>query len=269
MHPRVSLHQVAMMDRPTAAFIDYCRAHAIAAMTLVTPKLFTPGDLAAARAALTPDGPQATTVNHLFAVHPNLPDDTGLAAQNLTAAIDAAASLGARQIYLISGGRAHLDWESAAARFAALLAPVLPRAAANNVRLLVENASAMNVDIHLAHTLPDAITLAQTAKIGLCLELHACWMEASLAANIARAAPLTGLVQVSDYVPGDRTTPCRAVPGDGMIPLEAILEVVLATGYTGLFDLELVGPRIATEGPESACARAAETLSNLLVKLGA
>ncbi|HMP56081.1 MAG TPA: TIM barrel protein [Novosphingobium sp.] len=137
------------------------------------------------------------------------------------------------------------------------------------VRLLVENASALNVDMHMAHTLRDAVRLAEIAGIGLCLELHACWMEGGLKDHFRRALPITGLVQVSDHVLGDRTTPCRAVPGDGVIPLERLLGDLLDLGYTGLFDLELVGPRIAEEGPDSACTRAAEYMSNLLHKLGA
>src|SRR3546814_5618290 len=79
--------------------------------------------------------------------------------------------------------------------------------------------------------------------------------------------PLTGLVQVSDYVLGDRTAPCRAVPGDGAIPLESVIGGILELGYDGLFDLELVGPRIAEEGAASACTRAAGYLSHLLTKL--
>jgi sugar phosphate isomerase/epimerase len=59
------------------------------------------------------------------------------------------------------------------------------------------------------------------------------------------------------------------VPGDGVIPLERLLGEVLAAGYTGLFDLELVGPRIAAEGPTQASARAAENLSEMLNRLGA
>lgn len=79
--------------------------------------------------------------------------------------------------------------------------------------------------------------------------------------------PMTGLVQVSDYVLGDRTAPCRAVPGDGAIPLERILGDVLDAGYAGVFDLELVGPRIDAEGARPATTRAAETLSRMLTKL--
>lgn len=269
MHPRVSLHQVAFLKHATTEFVDFCRAQGIGRMTLVTPRLFEPGGIDEAEAALAAGGPRATTVNHLFAVHPDLPDDNGTAADGLIRAIEATRRLGGSQIYLISGGRGRLDWEAAAARFTDLIAPCLPIAEAAGVRLLVENASAMNVDIHMAHTLPDAIHLAEIAGIGVCIELHACWMEGGLKDHLRRAVPLAGLVQVSDYVLGDRTTPCRAVPGDGAMPLERMLGDLLDLGYSGLFDLELVGPRIEAEGAASASARAADYLSNLLTKLGA
>ena len=268
MHPRVSLHQVAFIDRPTGEFIAHCDALGIAHMTLVTPKLMEPGGEAEAASALTAGGPRATTVNHVFAVHPDLEHDEGDAARRLDEAIRITARLGGSQIYLITGGRGSLDWEAAAARFAALIAPGRALATSLGIGLLVENASAMNADIHMAHTLPDAIRLAEIAGIGVCVELHACWMEGALRDHFRRALPLTGLVQVSDYVLGDRSTPCRAVPGDGAMPLEAMIGDLLDLGYQGLFDIELIGPRIAAEGAASASARAADYLSNLLIRLG-
>ena len=81
--------------------------------------------------------------------------------------------------------------------------------------------------------------------------------------------PNTGLVQISDYVSGDRSTPNRAVPGDGMVPNERLLRDLLDLGYEGVFDLELVGPRIEAEGCHAATRRACENLSELLTKLGA
>jgi sugar phosphate isomerase/epimerase len=74
---------------------------------------------------------------------------------------------------------------------------------------------------------------------------------------------------VSDYVYGDRTAPCRAVIGDGAIPLEHIIGELLDVGYSGVFDLELLGPRIQQEGAAAATKRAAENLSEILTKLGA
>jgi sugar phosphate isomerase/epimerase len=269
MHPRVSLHQVAFMAETTTEFLRACEQIGVSQTTLVTLKLMAPGGMDDARAGLAETGVRVGTVNHVFGVHPNLEADSGGAEAGLRQAIEMAAELGAGAIYLLSGGRGGLEWEAAAARFAALIAPCRDLANAAGVRLLVENANAFNADIHIAHTLPDAIALAKEAGIGLCLDLHGCWTEARLHPTIRRAIPLTGLVQVSDYVLGDRCTPCRAVPGDGVIPLERLLGEVLAAGYTGLFDLELVGPRIAAEGPAQASARAAANLSEMLTRLGA
>lgn len=269
MHPRVSLHQVAFVTESTRAFIDHCRAIGIQHVTLATPVLTRPGDLEDAEQALAAGGLRASTMNHMFGVYPNLESDTGEAAKHLLEAIDITARLGGNGIYLISGGRGSLDWEQAAERFAALIAPCKSSAEAKGVRLLVENASAPNVDIHSAHTLPDAIRMAEIAGIGVCIELHACWMEGNLRESFRRAMPRTGLVQVSDYVLGDRTTPCRAVPGDGVIPLERLIGDILYAGYAGLFDLELVGPRIDAEGARPATRRAADYLSELLTRLGA
>jgi sugar phosphate isomerase/epimerase len=268
LHPRISLHQVAMMDRDTPAFLAHCAASGIPTATLVTPKLAAPGALKATLAAL-PNAPRVTCLNHPFAIHPNLESDTGGAAEGLSQAIAMASALGAPSIYLISGGRGTFDWEAAAERFAALIAPGIAEAQAHGIRLLVENANAFNADIHIAHTLPDTLLLAETAGIDICLDLATCWAESGLKATFARALPHIGLVQVSDYVLGDRATPCRAVPGDGAIPLTRLIAQLLEAGYTGRFDLELVGPRITAEGAEAATLRAATWLSETLVKLGA
>lgn len=269
MHPRVSLHQVAMIDASTTAFVDHCRAIGVPHMTLATTSLTQPGGIAEAKAALAAGGPRVECLNHPFAPRPDLAGDDGGATARLLEAIDIAAGLGARSIYMVTGARGSLEWEGAAARFAELVAPCRAMAASKGVKLLVENAPAFNADRHMAHTLADTILLAETAGIGICIELHACWAEAGLKALFRRAMPITGLVQVSDYVLGDRCTPCRAVPGDGVIPIERLLGQVIEAGYEGVFDLELVGPRIEAEGARAATRRAAENLSEILTKLGA
>ena len=269
MHPRVNLHQVAFVTESTTAFIDHCRAIGVQSTTLATPLLMQPGGLDEARRALAAGGVRVECVNHPFAQFPDLDADQGQAGQGLLEAIAISAALGARSIYMLTGGRGALDWEAAAARFAELIGPCMPAAEAAAIALLVENAPAFNADRHIAHTLADAILLAETASIGLCLELHACWGEAGLKRLFRQAMPITGLVQLSDYVLGDRCTPCRAVPGDGVIPLERLLGDLLDAGYQGVFDLELVGPRIEAEGARAATRRAAETLSELLIRLGA
>ena len=74
-------------------------------------------------------------------------------------------------------------------------------------------------------------------------------------------------VQVSDFVIGSLCSPDRAVPGDGDIPLARILANVLATGYEGAFELEMVGPRIESEGYDGAIRRGAAYLDRLLSDL--
>lgn len=269
MHPRVSLHQVGFIKESTADFVTCCREIGMRNMTLVTPLLFQPGETESALEAMKGGDTSATIVNHPMVMGSDLsragPEET----ENLDKAISIAHTLGAKTIYLVSGGRGSFGWEEAAARFAELVAPCLPAARDKGVQLLVESASDFNVDIHIAHTLDDTIKLADIAGIGVCIDFHPVWFESALKEKFARAMPNTGLIQVSDYVAGDRTAPCRAVPGDGMIPLERLLGDVLEAGYEGVFDLELVGPRIEQEGPLAAGKRAAEKLSEMLERLGA
>jgi sugar phosphate isomerase/epimerase len=257
------------MNLPTAEFIAHCRALGVQEVTLVTPLLFQPGETEAALEALAKGGARCHTVNHPMAMGRSL-DTVGMEeTESLLRAIDVAAALGAPNIYMVSGGRGALLWDQAAERFAELVAPCLGPARDKGVRLLVETASHLNADMHFAHTLDDTIRLAEIAGIGVCIELAACWFEADLPTKFRRAMPLTGLVQISDYVAGDRATPNRAVPGDGMMPNEWLLRELLDAGYAGVFDLELVGPRIEEEGGFAASTRAAQNLSAMLVKLGA
>jgi hypothetical protein len=44
---------------------------------------------------------------------------------------------------------------------------------------------------------------------------------------------------------------------------------VLEAGYSGVFDIELVGPRIKAEGARPATERAAQMVSEILTRLGA
>jgi sugar phosphate isomerase/epimerase len=257
MHPRVCLHQVGFLGESTSAFVAFSRELGVGQVTLVDPP------------ARQVEGIRFANIAHPFALHPDLEHDAGGAAKSLNEAIDTAVAIGAPHIYLVTGARGTLDWEAAAACFAQLIGPCRAHAAARGVVLSVETANLLNADIHIAHTLDDTIRLAGTAGIGVTLDLGACWCEGDLAAKFARAVPNARLVQVSDYVPGDRSTPCRAVPGDGVVPLERLLGQLLDLGYTGLFDLELIGPRIAAEGPRAAFRRAVENLSEILVKLGA
>ena len=129
---------------------------------------------------------------------------------------------------------------------------------------LLEHTNQLRHDVGFVHSLRDAVDLARPVEVGVVVEVNVCWMERGLALTLAEAADLIGLVQVSDTMPGTHCTPDRAVPGDGIIPLGRVLGEVLATGYDGAFDLEMIGPRIEAEGYERAVPRAVSSLRNLL-----
>lgn len=269
MHPRVGLHQVALISDTTADFVAHCRAIGISHMTLSAGRLLEAAGFEDVQMALSLGGPRASVLSHPFGIYPDLERDEGGASEMLLRAIEMAAAVKADHIYCVSGGRGSLSWEAATERFAELIAPCRIAAEDAGISLLVETTSNFYGDLHIAHTLEDTIVLAETAGIGVCIDLPACWFEGNLIGKLRRAVPLAGLVQVGDYVPGDRSLPCRAVPGDGAIPLMRLIAEILGLGYEGIFDLELLGPRIEQEGARSATRRGAQNISTILGMLGA
>jgi len=189
--------------------------------------------------------------------------------ERIARALDTAATISAECLVFTTGPAGPLPWDEAAGALEAALAPVLPEAKARGVPFSIEHTNSLRVDVGFVHTLADAIDLARRLDVDVCMEVNACWAERGLAETVAHGVDRLGLVQVSDYAVGTLSTPNRLVPGDGDIPLERILGEVLAAGYAGCFDLELIGPRIEDEGYESACARSVERLTGMLAALGA
>src|SRR5262249_5033462 len=155
-------------------------------------------------------------------------------------------------------------WEEAAEAFSKAVAPGAAEAKAAGIPLLIEVTVQLNSDLHLVHTLRDAAILAEMPDIGINIDMFASCQEAGLKETIKRVMPRCHLCQVSDYMYGDRCTPGRAVPGDGVINVKRYLGWLLDAGYKGAFDLELIGPRIEKEGPFPSMKRAAEKTSEIL-----
>ena len=184
--------------------------------------------------------------------------------ERLCLALDAARTMGAECLVLTSGPARWLEWEAAADALESALEPVLTEARRSGVSLALEHTNSLRVDVSFVHTLGDAVDLAQRLGVGVCLECNACWGERGLGETIARSANCIRLVQVSDFVVGTLVTPDRAVPGDGDIPLPRIVAHLLDAGYQGVFDLELIGPRIEAEGYEPAIRRGLTAMEKML-----
>jgi sugar phosphate isomerase/epimerase len=245
---------VTFLGTPLAEQHSVWRELGLTRLSLIDSQLAEPG----LAQVVARDGYTVDTVYHLFQ-----------SGAGLSQVIESAAAVGARVVYMLTGGRGELDWEQAAERFSAAIAPCIQEARQAGVALAIENASALYADIHFAHTLRDTLTLAEMAGVAVCIDLFHCWAEADLGGLLERALPRTVQIQLSDYVLGDRALPGRAVPGDGAIPIESFVRQAIAGGYAYGFDLELIGPRIESEGRVEAARRGCETISTMLERLDA
>ncbi|MEX2267422.1 MAG: sugar phosphate isomerase/epimerase [Acidimicrobiia bacterium] len=181
----------------------------------------------------------------------------------LLAAVDAAAMLGGCLV-MTTGPAGLLEWSAAADALATALEPVQRAARAVSVPVTIEHTGPLRLDLSFCTTARDGVDLARRVGTGLCLEVNSCFAERDLTRTIMGADDVLAHVQVSDFVIGSLSTPDRAVPGDGDIPLGAIVRTVLDRGYSGAFELEIVGPRIEAEGYESTIRRGVAHLEGLL-----
>ncbi len=263
-HPRLSVHDVTFYGAPLAELETCWATLGVSRLSILDTELLD----ADFPKLLQPGGYAVEAVYHLFAGG-SLSGDPQAAQDGLCRVINAAARVRARTVYLLTGGRGELSWGAAAERFCAMIAPCAAHAKAAGVALAIENASSLYADIHLTHTLRDTVTLAEMAGLSVCIDVFHCWAEGDFEAMVQRALPRTALIQLSDYVLGDRALPGRAVPGDGAIPLERFVAQALAGGYANGFDLELIGPRIDREGRLESARRACDVVGAMLDGLGA
>jgi sugar phosphate isomerase/epimerase len=268
VHDRISVNNLCFPGSPLAIDIERWRSLGARRIGIQTVKMNAEGwdpYVDALRGA----GFALETIVHLNGQRFDDADQVAALQRELSRTLAAGEALGARSVYLTSGARGTLTWEETAQRFCSAVAPCAEEARRAGVELLVEPAPALFADLYFTHTLRDAVQLAEQAGVGVVIDVFSCWTEANLRESIARAIPRCHLVQVADYVLGDRAFPCRAVPGDGAIPLARILGWILEAGYRGAFDLELMGPRIDREGHREAVRRSADRIGELLVELGA
>jgi sugar phosphate isomerase/epimerase len=272
MHPRACVSAISTFGLSLPDDVEFWRRHGIDRVGVSVAKLEAFGwdaGLDLLREAIAADG---LDVANLIGVGPfalTEPAEWDAQRTRLRRTLDAAVALDAGCVVFTTGPGGSLSWEDAADALETAMAPVVDDATTRGVTFALEHTNSLRADVGFVHTLRDVIDLARRLGTGVCMEVNACWAERALPQTIADGVDVIALVQVSDYAIGTRSTPDRLVPGDGDIPLERILRTVLDAGYRGVFDLELIGPRIDAEGYDAAVPRAVARLSELLERLGA
>jgi sugar phosphate isomerase/epimerase len=267
MHPRVSLSAISTFSWTLEEDLAFYATAGVDAIGASIAKLEAAGEDGARRVR-----DAGLRVTNLIGIGPFPLADRArwdAARARVRRALDAADTLGAECLILTTGPAGPLPWEDAADALEEVLAPAVDAAAARGIPFGLEHTNSLRVDVGFVHTLRDTVDLARRLGVGVCVELNACWAERSLAATIRDGMDVFRIVQVSDYAVGTLSTPNRLVPGDGDIPLPRILGQLLDAGYAGVFDLELIGPRIDEEGYAEASRRAIDALGGMLDALGA
>jgi sugar phosphate isomerase/epimerase len=251
VHPRISLSAISTFQWTLDEDLAFYERAGITAIGASLAKLEAAGIDAGAR-RLGDAGVRVTNLIGLGPFHLDDPAQWSTQRDRVRAALDAAEAVSAECMILTTGPARQLSWEDAADALESALEPVVADAHSRGIPFGLEHTNSLRVDVGFVHSLADVVDLARR-----------------LAATIAASVDTFRIVQVSDFAIGTLSTPNRLVPGDGDIPLERILGQILAAGYAGAFDLELIGPRIDDEGYEAACTRAVATLGRMLDDLGA
>jgi sugar phosphate isomerase/epimerase len=271
MHPRACVSAISTFNLALDEDLAFWAAHGIGTAGVSVAKLERFGWDAGTDLVADAVG-RGLRVANLIGLGPfNLADPSSWPKQQdrLAHSIDTAVAVGAECMVFTTGPFAPLSWEEAADNLGAALTPVLETANERGIPFAIEHTNSLRVDVGFVHTLKDAIDLARRFDVGVCMELNACWAERALEQTIREGIDRIRLVQVSDFKVGTVASSQRLVPGDGDIPIERILGVVLDAGYRGVFDLELIGDAIVAEGYDAAAPRAVDQLDRILKRLGA
>lgn len=189
--------------------------------------------------------------------------------EQLQLVIDAVAAVGGKTTYSTPGRTTGAPWREVLDIFCEAVAPSVAYAREKGVQLAIE--PSLRTDASFVNTLRDAVDVAERTGLGLVVDFANCWMERDLGEVIARAGPHIALVQIDDVViggPGRPSPGGRVNIGEGELPLRRLMQYVLATGYQGPFDLEVLGPVVEAEGYDSSLRRGVRLASDLLTEAG-
>lgn len=264
MHPRISVSEVSTWAWSLEQDLRFYERAGIENVGVAYRKLVAEGDPVDAAHHVVDAGLRVT--NLLVPGPFTLDDPAAWTAQRAASerVMDTAAVLRPEVVVFTTGPARALPWEHAADAFEEAMASTFAEAEHEQLPVAIEHTNSLRTDVGFVHTLRDAVDLAWRLGIGVCLEVNACWAERNLAGTIASGIDRIALVQLSDYAIGTTSTPDRLVPGDGDLPLARIVGQLLDAGYGGVFDVEIIGPRIEDEGYERAVARAIDQVEALL-----
>jgi sugar phosphate isomerase/epimerase len=181
----------------------------------------------------------------------------------LVMGIEVAQRLGATTVQTTGGSAGGSPYEVALERFTRAVAPVASVAVDAGIRLALEPTRPQFAHIGFVHTVRDALAVATELGLWLVPDTAHSWWEPDVGGLLAHAASRIAVLQVADLAFGAPVLE-RLVPGDGSIPLQRLLDATVSAGFSGPFELEILGSAIENEGYEGAIRRSLAYLTTLL-----
>ncbi len=92
------------------------------------------------------------------------------------------------------------------------------------------------------HTLDDTLKLldeVNRSSVKLALGTYHLWQEENLLQRIPTLVPRIASVQLSDWHRNPKDDNDRCIPGQGLIPINAIVEMLEKSGYAGWYEFEI------------------------------
>jgi sugar phosphate isomerase/epimerase len=102
--------------------------------------------------------------------------------------------------------------------------------------------------------------------VKLALDTYHLGWDPDLVRRIPEIVPRLALVQLGDgrSIPQGEQNRCRL--GDGVIPLQEIVDALIAAGYNGFYDVELLGEELENAEYGSLLRHAQEAFARLVEK---
>jgi sugar phosphate isomerase/epimerase len=254
VHPRVSLNSICSMSQSFDEDLALWSELGVDHVGLITPKLDGIGWDNGRQAVLD----RALRISSVSCYKPEI-----------ERSLEFTASVGSGILYFVPGSGGSQLWEETAEQFCEDMVPVASRAKELDVQLALEPTNPLRTDVSFVHTVRDAVDLARTADMKVVVDFYSAWYERDIERTVRDNIDLVSLVQIDDYKLGTFDMPNRVAIGDGDIPVERLMGILLDAGYDGVFDLEILGPVIEDEGYRAPIARSLERASDMLDRLGA
>jgi len=183
-------------------------------------------------------------------------------------ALRTAATLRAGTLVVYSGARAGHTHNHARRLFRDALLQLAPLAAEMDVDLAIEPMhSGCASEFTFLTSLDEVIELLDAIadpRIKIVLDTYHLGLDATLAARIPAILPRVALVQLGDarHPPKGEQDRCRL--GEGVVPLGPIVDALIAAGYDGFYDVELLGEELESSDYNSLLEHAKEAFARLV-----